>query len=73
MLISKDAPPGAPAECSLPLETLEGPSRIYSNGAKNTASLRFPLSPRLSPLCLFQLLNLKQGHLIDKRRETCIP
>lgn len=30
----------------------------------------FPLSPSLSPLCLSQLLTLKQGHFTDKRGET---
>lgn len=49
---------------------LEVLSRIYSNGAKIHSFSAFPLSHSLNSLCLFQLLNLKEGHFIDKQEET---
>lgn len=37
---------------------------------ETTAFLLFPLSHSLSPLCLFQLLNLTEGHFTDKQEES---
>lgn len=66
MLISKIAPsPGALDEYPLPSESRRCLAESILNGAENTVFLLLPLSHGLSPLCLFQLWNLKEGRFTD--------